>query len=187
MIHECDVRRSGIFREEHLLFTYIAYAVDDSGADMVRIAEDPETPERWAIREPTQAPVRGSGREEWWETIPAGFRLASWSTKPDRSSGGLHRSWCGGREATAEIFIGGIADIDIRLCRPAAPAMQDTEMRDGRRSDFDFLVLAMKTDEGLRADTFGFAGRGARVAGEIAASALKLFFLGRDPLYREKP
>jgi L-alanine-DL-glutamate epimerase-like enolase superfamily enzyme len=42
------------------------------------------------------------------------------------------------------------------------------------------------TDVGLRADTFGFAGRGARMAGEIAATVLKPFFLGRDPLYRER-
>ena len=32
----------------------------------------------------------------------------------------------------------------------------------------------------------GFAGRGAEMAGTIAAAALKPFFLGRDPFFREK-
>ena len=79
-----------------------------------------------------------------------------------------------------------ISDIEIRLCRSKAPKMKDSEMRDGTRSDLEFLVITMKTDEGLQAETFGFAGRGARMAGEIAATALKPFFIGKDPLYREK-
>lgn len=79
-----------------------------------------------------------------------------------------------------------INEIQIRLCRHDAPAMHDSEMRDGKRSDLEFLVLSLITDEGLRADTFGFAGRGAKTAGQIAADVIKPFFLGRDPLYREK-
>ena len=59
-------------------------------------------------------------------------------------------------------------------------------MRDGRRSDLEFLVVSLKTDDGASASTFGFAGRGARPAGEIAAASLKPFFLGRDPLLRER-
>ncbi len=79
-----------------------------------------------------------------------------------------------------------ISDIKIRLCKHDAPVMRDGEMRDGKRSDLEFLVLTFHTDEGVKADTFGFAGRGAKIAGEIAAGVLKPFFLGRDPLYREK-
>ena len=79
-----------------------------------------------------------------------------------------------------------ITNIQIRLCRHAAAVMKDSEMRDGRRSDLEFLVLSMHTDDGLRADTFGFAGRGARMAGEIAASVVKPFLLGKDPMYRER-
>lgn len=63
--------------------------------------------------------------------------------------------------------------------------MADGEMRGGNRSALDFLVISMRTDDGLKAASFGFAGRGARMAGEIAASALKPFFLGRDPAFRE--
>ncbi len=79
-----------------------------------------------------------------------------------------------------------ITDIEVRLCRHAAPAMQHAEMRDGTRSDLEFLVVTARTDEGLQAETFGFAGRGAKIAGQIAADVLKPFFLGRDPMYREK-
>jgi L-alanine-DL-glutamate epimerase-like enolase superfamily enzyme len=78
-----------------------------------------------------------------------------------------------------------ISAIEIRLCRHRAPVMRDEEMRGGMRSDLEFLVLTLKTDEGLQADTFGFAGRGAQMAGDIAASVLRPFFLGRDPMYRE--
>ena len=80
-----------------------------------------------------------------------------------------------------------ITDIVIRLCRhqQAAP-MADSAMRDGHGSALEFLVIEMTTDDGLTAASFGFAGRGARAAGEIAAASLKPFFLGRDPLAREK-
>ncbi|MDN5210513.1 hypothetical protein QQ020_00600 [Fulvivirgaceae bacterium BMA12] len=54
-----------------------------------------------------------------------------------------------------------ISDIEIRLCRYATPAMEHSEMRDGIRSDLEFLVISLKTEEGIQADTFGFAGRGA--------------------------
>lgn len=79
-----------------------------------------------------------------------------------------------------------IAEIEIRLCRRPGPPMSDAELRDGRRSDLEFLVVTMTTDEGLKASTFGYAGRGARAAGEVAAASLKPFFLGRDPLFREQ-
>jgi L-alanine-DL-glutamate epimerase-like enolase superfamily enzyme len=64
--------------------------------------------------------------------------------------------------------------------------MPDSEMRAGGASSFDFLVISMATDEGLEAHSFGFAGRGAEMAGEIARQAMKPFFLGEDPLARER-
>ena len=79
-----------------------------------------------------------------------------------------------------------ITDIEIRMCKHAQPLMKDTEMRDGKKSDLEFLVITFKTDIGLSSSTFGFAGRGAKMAGEIAESIFKPFFLGRDPFYREK-
>jgi len=79
-----------------------------------------------------------------------------------------------------------ISSIEIRVCHNARPAMSDSEMRIGGKSTFDFLVISVKTDAGIEGNSFGFAGRGAEMAGEIAASALKPFFLGKDPLAREK-
>ena len=79
-----------------------------------------------------------------------------------------------------------ITDIEIRACRHKDPVMKDSEMRDGKKSELEFLVITFHTDEGLSTSTFGFAGRGAAMAGEIAYSIFKPFFIGRDPLYREK-
>lgn len=79
-----------------------------------------------------------------------------------------------------------IESIEIRVCRNTQEAMADSEMRAGGKSTFDFLVATMKTDAGIDGHSFGFAGRGAEMAGAVAASTLKPFFLGKDPLFREK-
>lgn len=79
-----------------------------------------------------------------------------------------------------------ITSIEIRVCRNTQQAMSDSEMRSGGKSTFDFLIVSMKTDEGIDGHSMGFAGRGAGMAGEIAATAMKPFFIGKDPLYREK-
>ena len=50
-----------------------------------------------------------------------------------------------------------ISDIQIRLCRHKDPVMKDSEMRDGNKSDLEFLVITFETDEGLSASNFGFA------------------------------
>lgn len=77
-----------------------------------------------------------------------------------------------------------ISGIEIRLCRQNRGRMADTALPGGR-SELEFLVITLATDSGASASTFGYAGRGARAAGEIAAAALKPFFLGRDPDFRE--
>ena len=68
-----------------------------------------------------------------------------------------------------------ITDIEIRMCRHKHSGMKDSEMRDGKKSDLEFLVITFHTDEGLSSSTFGFAGRGAAMAGEIANSIFKPF------------
>ena len=55
------------------------------------------------------------------------------------------------------------------------------------RREIDFLVITLKTDEGIEGTSFVFAGLGGEMAGQIAASARKPLFLGKDPLAREKP
>ena len=71
-----------------------------------------------------------------------------------------------------------IKNIEIRACKHTQPVMKNSEMRDGKKSDLEFLVITFETDEGLNASTFGFAGRGAAMAGEIANTIFKPFFLG---------
>jgi len=79
-----------------------------------------------------------------------------------------------------------IESIEVRACRNTREAMSDGEMRVGGKSNFDFLVISMKTDSGITGHSFGFAGRGAEMAGAIASSALKPFFTRKDPLFREQ-
>jgi L-alanine-DL-glutamate epimerase-like enolase superfamily enzyme len=79
-----------------------------------------------------------------------------------------------------------ISNIEVRMCQNPRAAMSDAEMRAGGKSTFDFLVVTMQTDSGLEGRSMGFAGRGAEMAGVIAATVLKPFFLGRDPLFREQ-
>ena len=42
-----------------------------------------------------------------------------------------------------------ITDIEIRMCRHKETGMKDSEMRDGKKSDLEFLVITFHTDEGL--------------------------------------
>lgn len=79
-----------------------------------------------------------------------------------------------------------ITSIEVRVCRNPHQPESESEMRAGGNSNFDFLVITLKTDAGIDGHSMGFAGRGAEMAGAIAATALKPFFAGKDPLFREK-
>jgi L-alanine-DL-glutamate epimerase-like enolase superfamily enzyme len=79
-----------------------------------------------------------------------------------------------------------IQDIEVRLCRSEVATGPDYGMRAGGTSAFEFLVVTVRTDEGVEGTSFGFAGRGAETAGAVAAGTLKPFFLGKDPLARER-
>jgi L-alanine-DL-glutamate epimerase-like enolase superfamily enzyme len=79
-----------------------------------------------------------------------------------------------------------ISAIEIRVCQNSGEVWSSSEMRAGSTSTLDFLVITMKTDEGIDGHSFGFAARSGEMAGYIAHSSLKSFFLGRDPLAREK-
>ncbi|MCC7154863.1 MAG: hypothetical protein IT161_09840 [Bryobacterales bacterium] len=79
-----------------------------------------------------------------------------------------------------------ISDIQVRLCRVERQTPPEAGMRSGGASNFEFLVITMTADEGVQGHSFGFAGRGARMAGEAARQALKPYFLGQDPLARER-
>lgn len=79
-----------------------------------------------------------------------------------------------------------ISEIEIRLCRGGGEITPEYGMRMGGTSGFEFLVITMRTDEGIEGHSFGFAGRGVEAAGHIAAATMKPFFLGKDPLARER-
>lgn len=79
-----------------------------------------------------------------------------------------------------------ISEIEVRACRSSTSEFAASEMRFATIKEVEFLVISMRTDDGLEASSFGFAATSARAAGRIAADALKPFFLGKDALYRER-
>src|SRR5690606_39016390 len=79
-----------------------------------------------------------------------------------------------------------ITDLEIRCCRHSVEALDASSMRSAdHRQELEFLVITLKTDSGLQASTFGFAGRSARGSGELAAAAMRPFLIGRNALDRE--
>ena len=79
-----------------------------------------------------------------------------------------------------------ITSIDIRACHRPADRFPTAALRGGSFRGFDFIVVTMKTDNGLSASMFGFAGRSAMGTAHQAADVLRPFFLGKNPLEREK-
>ncbi|MGO4676613.1 enolase C-terminal domain-like protein [Bosea sp. 2YAB26] len=79
-----------------------------------------------------------------------------------------------------------ITDIEVRCCQRKPEHFQAAAFRTGDFGNFEFLVVTLKTDSGLSATTFGFAGRSAPGAGQLIADTLRPFFIGRDPRDREK-
>ena len=79
-----------------------------------------------------------------------------------------------------------IAEIDIRCCRYDAVTITRESLRGGAQAGMEFLVVTLRTEERIEASCFGYAGRTARGAGEIAAASLRPFFKGRSVLDRER-
>jgi L-alanine-DL-glutamate epimerase-like enolase superfamily enzyme len=79
-----------------------------------------------------------------------------------------------------------ITDVEIRVCKHNETIMDEGELREAGRSQMHFLIITLKTDAGIDGVSMGFAGQGAEMAGQVAAQSLKPFFLGKDPLAREK-
>lgn len=79
-----------------------------------------------------------------------------------------------------------ITSVDIRACHRPAERFTAAALRGGNFRGFDFLVVSLHTDTGLSASMFGFAGRSAMGAAHQAADVLRPFFLGRNPLERER-
>ena len=79
-----------------------------------------------------------------------------------------------------------ITDVEVRCCQRKPGNFGKAAFRTGDFAQFEFLVVTLRTDTGLSATTFGFAGRSAQGAGRLIADTLRPFFLGRNPLDREK-
>lgn len=77
-----------------------------------------------------------------------------------------------------------ITDIDIRLCKHEVDPSK-TGLNYGGASQLEFIVISIHTDEGITGHSFGFAGRGAEMAGQIAVNNIKPWLLGKNPMYRE--
>ena len=77
-----------------------------------------------------------------------------------------------------------ITDIEIRLCKSGANA-ETTQLNTNSASELEYLIVSLKTDAGITGSSFGFAGKGARMAGEIAATCMKPWLLGKNPWMRE--
>ena len=78
-----------------------------------------------------------------------------------------------------------ITDIEIRLCRHDGAAAGKATLNTGGSSALEFLVISLHTDEGTSGHSFGFAGKGAKMAGHAAATCVKPWLLGKDPWFRE--
>lgn len=79
-----------------------------------------------------------------------------------------------------------ITAVEIRACRRAADRFPAAALRGGAFKGFDFLVITLTTDTGISVSMFSFAGRSALGAAHQAADVMRPFFLGRNPLEREK-
>lgn len=79
-----------------------------------------------------------------------------------------------------------IASLDIRACRHDPAIVPGAAMRDGQARDgLEFVVYTVKTECGLSASMFGFAGKSALGAAHQAAASLRPFLEGRNALDRE--
>jgi len=80
-----------------------------------------------------------------------------------------------------------ITELEIRCCKHTVPALSEASMRSASHEQgLEFLVVTLRTDEGLEASSFGFAGRSARGSGELAAAAMRPFLVGKHALHREQ-
>jgi L-alanine-DL-glutamate epimerase-like enolase superfamily enzyme len=79
-----------------------------------------------------------------------------------------------------------ISAVEVRACRRPADRFTQSSLLTSDFTGFEFLVVTLRTDDGLSASMFGFAGKSAEGAGKLIADTLRPFFLGRDPRDREK-
>ena len=75
-----------------------------------------------------------------------------------------------------------ITDVEIRACRTAKRDTYDNwSVADG----MNFTVITLTDSQGIKGTSFGFGALDATIAGKTM-SAIKPFFLGRNPCDTEK-
>ena len=73
MIYDCNIRNYSIYYRDGFLFSYFEYIGEDYGADMAKMAKDPETQRWWKETDPCQQPVDTAAEGEWWAEMEEGF------------------------------------------------------------------------------------------------------------------
>ena len=81
MIKACNIRNYSIYLRrlpdgKRYLFSYFEYVGSDFGADMARMAADPETQRWWAVCKPCHEPFADRAPGEWWAGMEEVFHLA---------------------------------------------------------------------------------------------------------------
>jgi L-rhamnose mutarotase len=61
-----NIRNYTIFLHDDLLFGYYEYVGDDHGADLARVAADPQTQRWWALTDPCQERLAGTPEGSQW-------------------------------------------------------------------------------------------------------------------------
>jgi L-rhamnose mutarotase len=70
-----NVRNYSIFLREDTLFAYFEYVGADFGADMARIAADPQTRLWWELTDPCQERLPDAADGEQWSNLPEIWHL----------------------------------------------------------------------------------------------------------------
>ena len=73
MIYDCNIRNYSIYYRDGFLFSYFEYIGEDYGADMAKMAKDPETQRWWKETDPCQQPVDTAAEGEWWAAMEEVF------------------------------------------------------------------------------------------------------------------
>ena len=72
-IKECNIRNYSIFYKDGVLFSYFEYVGDDFDADMLSMADDPNTQAWWELTDPCQDPFETRKAGEQWASMEEFF------------------------------------------------------------------------------------------------------------------
>jgi len=65
-IHSCNICNYSIYFKDSYLFAYFEYTGKDFGADMKKMADDPETQQWWNVVKPLMSPLETRSPGEFW-------------------------------------------------------------------------------------------------------------------------